>query len=191
MTGQGAHRKAGKLTIAHHHPKRWPSLVAAFLLIILLDVRHQASHRVVSGIVEKVSDGDTLTVLTANGTKLKVRLHGIDAPEAPHGRLPGQPFGEASQRALEQKVLRQQVTLEILSVDRYRRLVCLVRSGSRSMNEAMIEEGWAWAYRKYLKGSEAEEFLILEQDARRRGVGLWQDSNPQPPWEFRKAGRTN
>jgi len=59
------------------------------------------------------------------------------------------------------------------------------------MNEAMIEEGWAWAYRKYLKASEAQEFLILEQDARRRGVGLWQDSNPQPPWEFRKAGRTN
>jgi endonuclease YncB( thermonuclease family) len=92
---------------------------------------------------------------------------------------------------LEQKVLRQEVTLEILSVDRYRRLVCLVRLGSRSMNEAMIQEGWAWAYRRYLKGSEALEFLILEQDARRRGVGLWQDSSPQPPWEFRKADRTN
>ena len=191
MTRAGPHKKAGKLTIAHHHLKRWPFLVAAFLLIILLDGRHQASHQVVSGIVEKVSDGDTLTVLTANGTKLKVRLHGIDAPETSHGKLPGQPFGEASQKALEQKLLRQEVALEILSVDRYRRLICLVRLGSRSMNEAMIQEGWAWAYRKYLKGSEALEFLTLEQDARRRGVGLWQDSNPQPPWEFRKAGRTD
>ena len=185
------HRKAGKLTIAHHHLKRWPSLVAAFLLIILLDVRHQASHQVVSGIVEKVSDGDTLTVLTANGTKLKVRLHGIDAPETPHGKLPGQPFGEAAQRVLKQKVLHQEVTLEIVGVDRYRRLVCLVRLGSRSMNEAMIQEGWAWAYRRYLKGSEVLDFLVLEQDARRRRIGLWQNSSPQPPWEFRKASRTN
>jgi len=130
-------------------------------------------------------------VLTANGTKLKVRLHGIDAPEAPLGKLPGQPFGGASQKALEQKLLPQEVTLEILGVDRYRRFVCLVRLGSRSMNEAMIQEGWAWAYRRYLKGSEAEEFLVLEQNARRRGVGLWQDSNPQPPWEFRKLCRTD
>ena len=136
-------------------------MVAALLLIILLNARQQAAHQVVSGIVEKVSDGDTLTVLTANGTKLKVRLHGIDAPEAPHGRLRGQPFGESSRRVLEQKVLGQKVTLEILDVDRYHRLVCLVRLGSRSINEAMIQEGWAWAYRKYLKRSEALEFLNL------------------------------
>ncbi len=88
-------------------------------------------------------------------------------------------------------MLHQEVTLEILGVDRYRRLVCLVRLGSRSMNEAMIQEGWAWAYRRYLKGSEALDFLVLEQDARRRRIGLWQDSSPQPPWEFRKASRTN
>jgi endonuclease YncB( thermonuclease family) len=162
-----------------------------FLLVILLTLPQQASDRVLSGTVEKVSDGDTLTVLTSNRTKIKVRLHGIDAPEAPHGRLPGQPFGEASQRVLERKVLRQEVTLEIVGVDRYRRLICLVRLGSRSMNEAMIQEGWAWAYRKYLKGPEALDFLALEQDARRRRAGLWQDSNPQPPWEFRKAIRTN
>ena len=155
------------------------------------DARQQAAHQVVSGIVEKVSDGDTLTAFTANGTKLKVRLHGIDAPEAPHGKLRGQPFGESSQKVLEQKVLRQKVTLEILGVDRYHRLLCVVRLGSRSMNEAMVQEGWAWAYRKYLKGSAALEFLILEQDARRRGIGLWQDSDPQPPWEFRKIGRTD
>jgi len=80
---------------------------------------------------------------------------------------------------------------EILGVDRYRRLVCLVRLGSSSVNEAMIQEGWAWAYRRYLKGSEALDFLVLEQDARRRRIGLWQDSSPQPPWEFRKANRTN
>jgi endonuclease YncB( thermonuclease family) len=42
-----------------------------------------------------------------------------------------------------------------------------------------------------LKGSEALEFLILEHDARRRRIGLWQVSNPQPPWEFRKASRAN
>lgn len=123
------------------HRRREAPVFLTLLLITLISVLHQASPRVVSGIVEKVSDGDTLTVLTSNGTKLKVRLHGIDAPEAPHGRLPGQPFGEASQRVLERKVLRQEVTLKIVGVDRYRRLICLVRLGSRSLNEAMIQEG--------------------------------------------------
>jgi len=41
-----------------------------------------------------VADGDTLVALDANGTKLPIRLLGIDAPEIPHGKNLGQPFGE-------------------------------------------------------------------------------------------------
>jgi endonuclease YncB( thermonuclease family) len=141
--------------------------------------------------VEKVSDGDTLTVFAANGTKLKVRLHGIDAPEVPHGRLPGQAFGQAAQRALEEKVLRQTVTLEVIDIDRYRRLVCVLRVENHCVNEAMVREGWAWAYRKYLRHSESSAFIALEDEARNRRAGLWQEDNPQAPWEFRKTNRTN
>src|SRR5215475_13613537 len=51
-------------------------------------------QRIEEGMVERVADGDTLTVITANQTKLRIRMWGIDAPETPKGtKFPGQPFG--------------------------------------------------------------------------------------------------
>jgi hypothetical protein len=38
------------------------------------------------GIGERVADGDTVTVITPNQTKLRIRLWGIDAPETPQGQ---------------------------------------------------------------------------------------------------------
>jgi hypothetical protein len=35
------------------------------------------------GIVERVADGDTITVIAPNQTKLRIRMFGIDAPETP------------------------------------------------------------------------------------------------------------
>jgi hypothetical protein len=47
-------------------------------------------QRIEEGMVERVADGDTLTVITANQTKLRVRMLGIDAPETPKGtKFPG------------------------------------------------------------------------------------------------------
>jgi endonuclease YncB( thermonuclease family) len=42
-------------------------------------------QRIEEGIVERVADGDTVTVITANQTKLRIRMLGIDAPETPKG----------------------------------------------------------------------------------------------------------
>jgi endonuclease YncB( thermonuclease family) len=51
-------------------------------------------HRTEEGIVERVADGDTVTVITSNQTKLRIRMLGIDAPETPKGtKFPGQPYG--------------------------------------------------------------------------------------------------
>jgi hypothetical protein len=49
--------------------------------------------RIEEGIVERVADGDTVTVITPNQTKLRIRMLGIDAPETPKGtKFPGQPY---------------------------------------------------------------------------------------------------
>jgi endonuclease YncB( thermonuclease family) len=60
--------------------------------------------RTVTGTVTKVSDGDTIQVTTAERTKLRVRLYGIDAPETPNPTkksLGSQNHGEAGWARLD------------------------------------------------------------------------------------------
>ena len=130
-----------------------------------------------------------MTLVTRDDAKLRVRLYGIDAPEVRHDGTPGQPFGEEAKRALAAKVLRKDVTLTIQDRDQYKRVVGIIKIGNRNINEEMVHEGWAWAYREYLRGPYVSEFINAEREARGKKLVLGQRSNPQPPWEFRKAKR--
>jgi hypothetical protein len=59
-------------------------------------------QRIEEGVVQRVADGDTITVMTANQTKLRIRMWGIDAPETPKGaKFPGQPFGKDAEAHLK------------------------------------------------------------------------------------------
>lgn len=171
-------------------------LIAVLIILLLAPSLALAKQpiRTIEGLVVKVSDGDSINVKDNLGTKLKVRLYGIDAPEIEKcnkrtGQVskPGQPFGEEAWRALVGKVLHQRVKLDVMDIDKYRRLVCLVWLNDRSINEEMVAEGWSWAYRKYLDTSYASEFIGLEDKARAKRFGLWRQYNPQPPWDFRKS----
>jgi uncharacterized protein YgiM (DUF1202 family) len=78
-------------------------------------------QRIEEGHVERVADGDTLTVITANQTKLRIRMLGIDAPETPKGsKFPGQPYGPEAEAYLKQLVEGKRVRVEIYGVDRVR-----------------------------------------------------------------------
>jgi len=171
-------------------------LSAILLLTIASTSLAKQPIRTLEGLVVKASDGDSINVQDALGTKVKVRLYGIDAPEAEKsnkgtGQVSklGQPFGEEAWKALKGKVLRQRVKLDVMDIDKYRRLVCLVWLNNRSINKEMVAEGWSWAYREYLYGPYASEFIDLEVLARAKRLGLWQQHNPQPPWDFRKFSR--
>lgn len=150
--------------------------------------------RTIEGTVSKVSDGDTIHVTDPMGTKVKVRLYGIDAPETEKGNKktgriskPGQPYGEEAYQALNSKVFRKSIKLDIMAVDQYKRSVGIVYLNGKNINQEMVAEGFAWAYRQYLDRPHASEYIELEGQARAKRLGLWQQSNPQPPWEFRKS----
>jgi endonuclease YncB( thermonuclease family) len=52
----------------------------------------------------------------------------------------------------------------------------------------------AWWYRAYAKEQIPEhraQYQAAEMDAQRQRIGLWRDSGPVPPWEWRKAKREN
>jgi len=167
------------------------------LLLFSAEAFSKEPIRVLEGTVIKVSDGDTINV-DADGATLKIRLYGIDAPETPKvnrrtgwNSKPGQPYGNEAWHALERKINRQRVRVEVIDIDQYRRLVSVVWLSSRNINRELVADGWAWAYRQYLDRPHASEYTNAEEQARAKRLGLWRDTNPQPPWEFRKEQRTN
>ena len=139
-----------------------------------------AAIRTVTGTVTKVSDGDTIHVTTPDRTKLTVRLYGVDAPETPKinrrtGRVskPGQPYGEESWRALKRKIMGMQVRLDIIDIDRYKRMVGMIWIDDRNINLEMVREGYAEAYVEYLKEPYRSQFMRAEMEARSAKRGIW------------------
>ena len=125
-----------------------------------------------------VHDGDTITGLDKDQKQFKIRLDAIDAPEL------GMAFGQASRKALSEKVLGKQVEVIVKTKDRYGRTVGHVLLEKRDMNLEMIEEGMAWHYAHYDHNKRLAE---AEQEARGDRIGLWSDPNPVSPWDWRKA----
>ena len=169
-------------------------LLQLFFFLTIMPVYAKEPIRVIDGTVSRVSDGDTIQVLDRLGTKVKVRLYGIDAPEIERRdrktglvSKEGQPYGEEALDALKGKIGGQRVKTEVVDIDRYRRAVSVVWLGERNINKEMVREGFAWAYRQYLDRPHASKYIQAEEEARREGRGLWRQGNPQPPWEFRRT----
>ena len=150
------------------------SLIVAAILCVGAD-EGQLHLRVVG-----VHDGDTLTGLDGSEAQHKVRLDGIDAPEL------GQPFGQASKKALSEKVFGKDVTVIPQGKDRYGRTIGHVMIDGRDVNLEMLAEGMAWHYKKY---DRHEPRARAETDARESAKGLWADRRAVPPWEWRATGR--
>ena len=125
--------------------------------------------------VERVIDGDTIRVLY-QGKTFTVRLIGGDTPETKHSTKAVQYFGrEASaftKAALEGKTVQLEKDRTGDTVDRYGSLLRYVRLDGDNFNARLIREGYAHAYRRF-PFSKRKEFIQLEDQARRRRIGLW------------------
>ena len=137
------------------------------------------------GKVVKVSDGDTIEVLH-NGIAEKIRLYGIDCPEKK------QDFGERAKEFTSDKVFSKIVEVDPVVKDRYGRTVGIVYQGSRrSLNEELVNNGYAWVYSQYCDSSQCIEWTKQEKEAKARKAGLWAMNSPLPPWNFRRNNGTD
>ena len=83
-----------------------------------------------------VSDGDTLTVLTAATTQKRIRLNGIDAPET------GQDYGSRAKQLPSELAFGKNVTVKPTDTDRYGRTVAdVMLPDGRSLNQEMVRGG--------------------------------------------------
>ena len=132
--------------------------------------------------VVSISDGDTFTLLDADNKQIKIRLYGIDCPEK------SQDFGAVAKQKLSDLVFNQRVQVTKKDIDRYGRTVALVYIvNGICVNEEMLKAGLAWHYKEY---DQNPYWDVLENSARQKGLGLWKQPNPTPPWAWRKQKRT-
>ncbi len=130
----------------------------------------------IEGRVVGLHDGDTITILTLEKTQMKIRLEGIDAPELK------QPFGQRSKAELSEIVFGKDVSVSSHGTDRYKRTIGRIACGEFDVNLEMVKRGMAWRYDKY---SQETALIEAQAQAKAKGVGLWNDKDPVPPWEWR------
>lgn len=136
-----------------------------------------SAAREVSGVVTRVSDGDTIWVQDAKGLHHKIRMLDIDAPEST------QKFGGESTARLKSLIGGKIVKVTYSERDKYGQLLGTVWFGGEDINLKMVAEGMAWCYHY----SRNERYAAAQSAARTRRAGLWANPNAQDPWAYRKG----
>jgi endonuclease YncB( thermonuclease family) len=160
---------------------RWLPL----LLVLAALLPGAGSAQALKGEVLSIGDGDTIRV-RQGGRAITVRLACIDAPETAQ-----RPYGQQARSYLQQRLpVGREVSLDVKTTDRFGRSVAEVISDI-NINLAMVEDGQAFAYRQYLGGCDAKEYLDAEYRASRRRYGVWQvPGGITRPWDFRRGRRS-
>ena len=138
----------------------------------------------ISGI-PKVVDGDTIHI-----NNYKFRLEGIDAPEMRQqckkesfkiSSLIGFTFykdyycGKISKEKLIAKINTSEIKCISSSKDRYKRYIATCFKGKTNLNQWMVKNGFAIAYRRYSK-----KYVPDEEFAKENKLGLWQGKFIEP-----------
>ncbi len=152
--------------------------------------------------MDQCSDGDTCEARTAEGIQMTIRLLGMDAPETfkkARGKFKakkGQRFADEAKQALNSKVQGKLFFAEIRGRDIYHRNLVILktsRKASSSINQDMIREGFAFAYRdKRLAPDISAWALEAEALAKKNKTGLWalpDKERPDEPRLFRKRSK--
>jgi len=142
-----------------------------FVIVILGCIKqpgHEDKMRVVY-----VYDGDTVKL--ANGEK--VRYIGIDTPEMNYKNPPAEYLAQEAKEFNRRLVYGKTVHLEFDTErrDKYNRLLAYVYVDNISVNEKLIEEGFAKTFVIPPNTRYADDFLRLQLKAKEEKRGLWSE----------------
>ena len=137
----------------------------------------------------RIIDGDTIEVLVKRGLfqkarKERIRLYGMDAPET------AQAEGNDSTNHLKQLIgSHRKIWMNTMGGDQYGRTIGLIyqrkNHAEESYNYMMIRDGQARTY--MTNPDDRERFQRAEEEAARRGSGIWKKKNTVAPWDYRRA----
>ena len=145
--------------------------------VLTLCIQLAAAGEMLSGRAIIV-DGDTLKL---DGGA--VRLFGIDAPERSQtcrdSRGATYRCGVSATEALASRLGDVRVRCEPRDRDQYDRIVAVCFVGTTDLNDWMVGQGWALAYRHY-----SRDYVATEDAARTGRKGMW-NGTFEKPWAVR------
>ena len=150
-----------------------------FILILtcLIFATNFANSKTIFG-KARIIDGDTIHIKSN-----KIRLHGIDAPETKQTcKIDNQNWycGKQSTKELKNLINNQKVECNVNDVDRYNRYVAICFVNEININQWMVKNGWAIAYRYY-----SEDYVLEEKYANDKKLGIWKSEFIEP-YAYRK-----
>lgn len=134
----------------------WGWVIAAILVTLLFVVLVRGGRgRTHDGHDPFVIDGDTLV-----SDRVRIRLHGIDAPEM------SQAGGAAARSHLISLIAGGSVRIEPLGTDKYGRMVARVHARCGDLGRLMVRNGYA-------RAAYGADYAGEERAARGSRAGLW------------------
>ena len=157
------------------------SRISLQYLLVLFAASLPMSAWAWSGEVVGIEDGDIIIVYHSRTLKeVKTRLYGIETPER------GQAFDNKSRQFTSKTVYGKVVEVDVMATDRHGRTVAMVFVEQKLLNEELVKQGLAWVYWKYCHHPICESWKNFQLKARFDKRGVWTDSDPTPPWIYRK-----
>ena len=154
-----------------------PVVLLGVLLSLPVAAAPTSNREPITGRIVGVIDGDTVDLIDGSFRQTRIRLAEIDAPEK------NQPFGQRAKLALSSLCFGRKATAIPTGATHRGRVIAHLQCDGTDASSSMVAEGYAWVYRQYSKSA---GLLALEEDARRRHLGLWANAAPVPPWTWRK-----
>ena len=153
-----------------------------FILILtsLVFITNFANSRTILG-KARIIDGDTIHIMSN-----KIRLHGIDAPETKQTcKIDNEDWycGKQSTKELKNLINNQKVECITNDVDRYNRYIAVCFVNEININQWMVKNGWAIAYRYYSK-----DYVVEEEYANDKKLGIWKSEFIEP-YAYRRQNK--
>jgi endonuclease YncB( thermonuclease family) len=158
-----------------------PQINAVALIFALAILLPRVAHAETVTGAARVVDGDTIEI-----EDQKIRLWGIDAPEAAQRCTEGgalYPCGLDASRALSKLIGRKPVSCTRGDTDRYGRMVAVCSVEGMDISKWMVTRGQAIAFRKY-----SLDYVGDEDRAKAAKIGMWAGEF-QDPFDFRRQSR--
>jgi endonuclease YncB( thermonuclease family) len=129
--------------------------------------------------VVRVIDGDTLEI-QRQGRIQRVRIWGIDTPES------GQPYASGAREFTQNLLAGREVQIRPVDFDVYGRLVAMITVDENNISEELVRSGFAWVHIYFCNEPICDVWQGLQASAMSRRIGLWSDSHPVAPWQWKK-----